>query len=225
MHYRNTDGLCLSSWLMKGLQKPMHDMCNAICRHKSKSGAAKSVAMADVSEALHYSKQTGKRPSCESFWYKRIFHIPFLSSRHQVSQKPKSQYMKRNFEFRKDPTHAKKFYKIVPQKWYDSYWAIHWVCCEKQWISFQAFVYRRGEKGLLIGIENIIVERKKWKIEKTFWSGNAFSVWLCTNLVDWFMKIDSSSKPLLSSIEVYSFTFCITKKEISSVREWSEFSI
>ncbi|TRZ15776.1 hypothetical protein HGM15179_011358 [Zosterops borbonicus] len=33
-----------------------------------------------------------------------------------MSQRPKSQYMKSNFEFRKDPTHAKKFYQIVPQK-------------------------------------------------------------------------------------------------------------
>lgn len=52
---------------MKGLHKPVHEMFNAICRHDSKSGAAKSVALADVSEALHYSKQTGKRPTCESF--------------------------------------------------------------------------------------------------------------------------------------------------------------
>lgn len=137
----------------------MHDTFNAICRHESKPGAAKSVALADVSEALHCSKQAGKRPSCESFWYKweessearKILHIPLLSSRLQMSQRPKSRYMKSNFEFRKDPAHAKKFYKVVPQKWYDSYWAILWVCCEKQWISFQAFVYQ-GEKGFLLGI-------------------------------------------------------------------------
>lgn len=51
---------------MKGLHKTMHDMFNAICRHKSNSGAAKSVALADVSEALHYSKQ-GRDPVVSLF--------------------------------------------------------------------------------------------------------------------------------------------------------------
>lgn len=189
--------------------------------------------LADVLEALHYSKQAGKRPSCESFWYKweessetrQVLHVPFLPSRLQMSQRPKSQYMKSNFEFRKDPNHAKKFYQIVPQKRYDSYWAIHWICCGKQWIRFQAFVFLGWERASTTHIIERHCRGTKWEIEKIFWSGNVWSVWLCTNIADWLIKIDSSSKPLVTSIKFYSSTFGIAKKEISRVREWSEFSI
>lgn len=42
---------------MKGLHKPVHEVFNTIYRHESKSDAQKCVALADVSRALHYSKQ------------------------------------------------------------------------------------------------------------------------------------------------------------------------
>lgn len=53
--------------MMKGLHMPVHEGFNTIYRHESKSDTPKFVALADVSRALHYSEQTGNRPSCETF--------------------------------------------------------------------------------------------------------------------------------------------------------------
>lgn len=59
----------------------------------------------------------------------------------------------------------RSFYKIVPPKWYDSHWAIHWICSEKQLISFQAFVLLGWERASIRHIKHHCRETKMgdWK--------------------------------------------------------------
>lgn len=72
-----------------------------------------------------------------------------------MSQRPKSQYMKSNFELRKDPTHTKKFHKIVNVMIHIEA-SIEFALRNNE--SAFSLLFNKGEKGLILVIHNLNAE-------------------------------------------------------------------